>query len=148
MIMIFYDSVAPQLIPEGGPACLYYDGIYAAEPAAADRFKAVRWITVFGDYEHCGIADYETGNEVYSKPGAIEAFVRGRMEMGKRARVYCNRVSLAEVRQRLEGLDWLLWIATLDGDQLSPSYATNLWAVQYAGGVNATFDISVLYGAW
>jgi hypothetical protein len=147
MIMIFYDSTDPSMIPEGGPACLYYDGDYAAHAGAADRFKAVRWITVTGDYEHCGIADFEPGNPVYG-PGRLIDFVRGRMQMKKRARVYCNRVDLPDVRNLLEGLDWLLWIATLDGDQLSASYATNLWAVQYAGGVSAAYDTSVLYGAW
>jgi hypothetical protein len=146
--MEFYDAVEPASIPMHTAACLYYDGRYAAMPTEAGLFSQVRWITVLGDYQHCGIADYERGNPVFGAAGALEAWVSGRAAMGKRARVYCNRVTLPDVRARLAGLDWLLWIATLDGDQLARDWAPNLWAVQYAGGPTAAFDTSILYGEW
>jgi len=146
--MDFYDSTQPNLIPAGSHACLYYDGDYAANPAEAKRFAAVRWITVLGDYRNCGIADYEQGNAVYSEPGALRAYVEGRKNMGTRARVYCDRANLPKVRSALEGLNYLVWIGTLDGDKLSPGYTPGLWGVQFAGGPTAEYDTSVLYGVW
>jgi len=146
--MDFYDSTQPDLIPEGTYACLYYDGDYAATAEQAKRFAAVRWITILGDYANCGIADFEQGNPVFSQPGALRAFVQGRMNMGKRARVYSDLSNLPAVRSELDGLDYLVWLATLDGNQLSPNYTPGLWGVQYAGGPTAEYDTSILYGVW
>lgn len=146
--MDFYDSTQPDLIPAGTAACLYYDGLYAATREQAKRFKAVRWITVLGDYLSCGIADFEAGNEVYDKAGALREYVQGRRDHGWRARVYCNRANLAKVRADLEGLSYLVWIGTLDGNKLSPDWTAGLWAVQYAGGETASYDTSILYGVW
>jgi hypothetical protein len=148
MSSLFYDSVAPAKIPIGTSACLYYDGDYAATQDDASRFQRVRWITVEGDYEHCGIADYEAGNEVFSEEGELEVWVKGRIAMGKRARVYCDRDNLPEVRELLGDLDYLVWVSTLDGDPLTASWTEGLWAVQYRGGASAEFDTSVLYGEW
>jgi hypothetical protein len=147
-IMDFYDSVLPHLIPGTDHACLYYDGDFAAVPEDADRFAAVRWITVLGDFQHAGIADYERGNLVFSQSGMLRSWVTSRTALGKRARVYCDRANLPAVQAELEDLDWLLWLATLDGDKLSAGYAPNLWAVQYAGGPTAAYDTSILYGTW
>jgi len=146
--MDFYDSTRPELIPEGAHACLYYDGDYAATAEQAKRFSAVRWITVLGDYRNCGIADFEAGNEVYSKAGALRAFVEGRKSQRMRARVYTDLSNLPKVRADLEGLEYLVWLATLDGNKLSAGYTRGLWGVQFAGGPTAEYDTSVLYGAW
>jgi hypothetical protein len=146
--MNFYDSTRPELIPAGAHACLYFDGRYAATKQEAKRFAAVRWITVVGNYRDCGVADYEAGNAVYSKAGALRAWVQGRMNMHTRARVYCDRANLPKVRAHLEGLDYLVWLATLDGDKLSKNYTPGLWGVQFAGGETAPYDTSVLYGVW
>lgn len=146
--MDFYDSTQPAEIPEGAHACLYFDGDYAATATQAKRFVATRWITVLGNYRNCGIADFEQGNEVYSKPGALRAFVQGRKSMNVRARVYCNRSNLPTVRSELEGLEYLVWLSTLDGNKLSAGYTPGLWGVQYAGGLTAAYDTSVLYGVW
>lgn len=150
-IMDFYDSVNPEDIPGGAHACLYWDGHYAVSAGGAGwgkRFAAVRWITVLGNWRDCGIADYELGNEVFAVSGALRGWVAGRASIGKRARVYCDRSNLRAVQGELEGLDWLLWVATLDGDALSAGWAPNLWAVQYAGGPAAAYDTSLLYGEW
>jgi hypothetical protein len=147
-VMEFYDSTDPGKIPAHSRACLYYDGVYAATTIQAARFEAVRWITVYGNYSDCGIADYEEHNPVYDLPGALRGFVEGRLASGHRARVYCNRANLPKVRAQLEGLDYLVWLATLDGDKLSPGATPGLWAVQYAGGVDADYDTSILYGTW
>lgn len=148
--MDFYDSVIPANIPAGSHACLYHDGDFAAHPedAAVERLAAVRWITVIGDYDNCGIADYEKGNPVFSVNDALRAWVEGRHRNGHRARVYCDRANLPEVDELLEGLKWELWAATLDGDVLFADWAPNLWAVQYGGGVTAAYDTSILYGEW
>ncbi len=146
--MDFYDSTQPDLIPAGTHACLYYDGEFAAPPEQARRFAAVRWITVLGNYADCGIADFEAGNAVFSEPGALRSFVEGRHKMGVRARVYCDRANLPTVRSELDGLTYLVWIGTLDGDKLSANYTPGLWGVQYAGGMTADYDTSVLYGVW
>jgi len=145
----FYDSARWQKIPRGAVAALYYDGEFAAPTAAEDEFLTVRWITVLGDWRNAGIADFETGNEVYSKPGALLDFVRGRHSLGLRARVYCNRDTLPKVRQLLAGAEpYLVWIGTLDGNKLTPDWTPGLWAVQYEGGPDADWDLSVLYGTW
>jgi hypothetical protein len=144
----FYDSVAPQLIPARSSACLYYDGLYRASWEQSARFKLVRWITVLGDWHNCGIADYEPGNPVYERPGALRAWAVGRASIGKRARVYCDRDNLPRARQQLTDLDYLVWLATLDGDQLNENYTPGLWAVQFAGGPKSAYDVSVLYGEW
>lgn len=146
--MNFYDSTRPKLIPAGAHACLYFDGKYAATKQDAKRFAAVRWITVLGNHRDCGVADYEAGNEVYAKAGALRAWVKGRMNMHTRARVYCDRANLPKVREHLEGLEYLVWLATLDGEKLSRGYTPGLWGVQFAGGETAPYDTSVLYGVW
>jgi hypothetical protein len=150
-VMDFYDSTNPDAIPEGSSACLYWDGDFAAQPAAARRFKATRWITVLGGTEaaaFAGIADFEAGNEVYSKPELLHAWVAARQAAGHRARVYCDRADLAKVRATLGSLPYLVWLATLDGDKLNRAWTSGLWAVQYAGGPRAPYDTSVLYGEW
>jgi hypothetical protein len=146
----FYDSTEPALIPaDAGYAALYYDGDYgAAGREGASRFPHVRWITVIGDYENCGIADYEPGNPVYINDGALRAWVEGRNRMDARARVYCDRDVLPQARDLLTGLDYLVWVSTLDGNQLEPDWTEGLWAVQYNGGENADYDESVLYMPW
>jgi len=146
--MEFYDSTQPEKIPAGAHACLYTDGDYAATAEQAKRFAATRWITVLGDFRNAGIADYEAGNEVFSVPGTLRLWVAGRIGMGTRARVYCDRANLPKVRSELEGLDYLVWLATLDGDKLSKDWTPGLWGVQFAGGMTADFDTSVLYGEW
>ena len=85
---------------------------------------------------------------MYSKPGALRAFVEGRKSMNVRARVYCDLANLPTVRSDLEGLEYLVWLSTLDGNKLSPGYTPGLWGVQFAGGPTAAYDTSVLYGVW
>jgi hypothetical protein len=68
--------------------------------------------------------------------------------MGKRARVYSDRSNLPAVRSELHGLEYPVWLATLDGNKLSADYTPGLWGVQFAGGPTADYDTSVLYGTW
>jgi hypothetical protein len=202
----FYDSTQPGKIPAGAHACLYYDGLYKATAEQAERFPAVRWITVLGNAK-AGVADFEQGNAVYSRPGELRAWVTARAALVPRyhtyvtpdpatlaawaakwghplagteelnprlsrtavlpkgthitfpgppagaaadlqARVYCDLSNLPVVRKELEGLPYQVWLATLDGNKLHAGYTEDLWGVQYAGGVKADYDTSVLYGTW
>lgn len=144
----FYDAIKYWLIPDWSRAALYFDGMYACPQGEQSRLAAVRWITIGADYHHCGITDYEPGNPVYEVPGLLREFVAGRLAMRCRARVYTNRNDLPRAQAELEDLPHELWLATLDGDKLSPDFAPNLWAVQFEGGPNGSFDRSVLYGDW
>lgn len=148
--MDFYDGVTPGNLPAGAHACLYYDGDYRATAEQAERFAAVRWITVLGGAnaaKYTGVLDYEKGNPSFTG-NELRAWVAARKAMRCRARVYCDRANLAAVRSQLEGLEYLVWLSTLDGDKLSAGYTPGLWAVQYAGGMTAKLDTSVLYGTW
>lgn len=149
--MIFFDSTRPMLIPADSAAMLYFDGRYRVDPAGPvpRRFSAVRWITVLGNWQDCGAIDYEAGNHAYA-PGVLRAYVQGRASIGTRARVYHDRADTGRVLAELFGLEghYEHWLATLDGNKLTAGYLPNLWAVQYAGGVTAGYDTSILYGKW
>lgn len=142
--MDFFDSVNPALIPYGAAACIYWDGDFAAAPTATARFTRVRWITVLGDWRAASIADFEAGNEVFIRPGALVDFVEGRHAIGKRAIVYCDRDNLPLVRELLQtDKPYQVWIGTLDGNKLSADWTPDLWGVQYLGGQR--WDKSILY---
>jgi hypothetical protein len=156
----FYDSARWDLIPGHADALLYGDGLYKVTAGQARRFKAVRWITVFGD-PGCGAADYEQGNPVFGEPGALKRWVAGRKEMGCRARVYTDLSNLPAAYRAVGGSENVVWwIATLDGDRRTlaqtaelvkrsaPLDPKKIWALQYWGGMTAPYDKSVLYGAW
>jgi len=147
-----YDSTKPYLMPEKSNVMVYVDGRYAVNPAdpVLKRFAGVRWITVLGNYDDAGAADYEYGNHIYSQPGALRTWVQGRAARNMRARVYHNRSDTGKVLAELYGLEgrYENWVATLDGNKLSAGYLPHMWAVQYAGGVNAAYDTSILYGEW
>lgn len=145
---VFYDAIKYWLIPDAASAALYHDGIYACPKGEASRLGPVRWITIAADYHNCGIADFEPGNPVFDVSGMLREFVAGRLGMRKRARVYCDRNNMAAAAAELDGLPFEWWIATLDGDKLTPGFVAGLWAVQYAGGPNGNVDLSVLYGTW
>jgi hypothetical protein len=161
----FYDAVTPANIPAGAYACLYYDGLYKASPEQARRFKATRWITVEGGAAAAagaGCADFEAGNPVHDVSGRLTEWASERQAMKCRARVYCNRSDLPRALDAAGDLSCVsFWIATLDNKQWSaPELVADilalgvtlaedrLWAVQYAGGMTAKFDTSLLYGTW
>ena len=150
--MDFYDSTKPSLMPAGSHALVYLDGRFAVAPSdpALKRFAAFRWITVLGNWEGAGAVDYEAGNQVYSTPGALRTYVQGRASRQLRARVYHDRSDTSRVLAELFGLEgrYEHWVATLDGNKLSASFLPDMWGVQYAGGVSANYDTSILYGEW
>jgi hypothetical protein len=161
---VFYDSARWGLIPEKSRALLYMDGRYAATPADARRFSAVRWITVLGGTaaaRSAGAIDFEAGNEAFTGE-QLREFVIERQAMNCRARVYCDRANLAAAYARVHDLpNVCYWISTLDGKKWTaaelaanlPAYGVKLaepqlWAVQYEGGPTAAYDTSLLLGAW
>jgi hypothetical protein len=147
----FYDSTRPGLIPEGAHACLYYDGDYKATAEQAERFQAVRWITVEGGAAaaaHTGAIDFELGNPAFTG-SRLRDWAEARKAMNCRARVYTDLANLSKAMAQVTGLgNVVFWLATLDGDKLHAGWMPRLWGVQYAGGPTADYDQSVLYGAW
>ena len=160
----FFDSASQQFPAGAEYVALYGDGDFTAPPSVARRFPHVRRITVLGDYATCGCADYEAGNAVFSQPGMLRAWVQGRRRMNCLARVYVDRSNAEEALALVAGeanVRW--WISTLDNnarwtaDELAADLrdnwhadilAADLWGVQYAGGMTAAFDTSLLLGAW
>ena len=165
----FYDSATWQNIPRGAAALLYADGLYTAVPARAEverRFRAIRWITVFGGADaapYAGACDFETGNSSFDEPGRLRAWAEARHQMGARARVYSDRADAARAWHETGDLpNVIYWVATLDN---APWSAANLawelahrwnapipehriWANQNVGGMTAPWDRSALFGAW
>jgi hypothetical protein len=159
--MDFYDSTQPEKIPAGSHALLYYDGDYMADLAAAKRFAAVRWITVLGNFVNCGAADFEPGNAVFSKAGALRKFVIGRQEMGCLARVYTDLSNAAAAHAQVGDLPNVRWWVAAYGPKMTAAQVVaamkahgaavaeaDVWGLQYEGGVKADYDTSVLYGTW
>jgi len=112
----FYDAADIARIPEGvSHAALYHDGLYAVSGAQARRFPYRRWITITGD-GHSGIADFEPGNPIFERPGALRGWVADRhsLDLGTPI-VYSDRANIAEALRRTEGMRVLWWITTLDG---------------------------------
>jgi hypothetical protein len=165
-MITFYDAVTPGNIPAGAHACLYWDGLYKATAEEAARFAAVRWITVEGGAAaaaHAGAADAEQGNPVFD-PALLREWAVARKAMNARARVYTDRGDLPRNWDAVSDLGNVVWwISTLSLDNgrqwtaaelladvlaveqiaLEPS---SLWAVQYAGGMNAPVDTNILFG--
>ena len=163
----FYDAATWTNIPEGSVAAVAFDGKFAVPKADADaRFAKYRYITVLGNFTHCGIADFEAGDAVYSQAGALRGWALGRKSMGCLARVYCDRANLAKAMAEVDGVDnvrW--WISTLQLDNGKQWTAAELvadiaareelkldpgliWAVQFEGGMTAPVDKNLLLGAW
>lgn len=159
---IFYDSARYGLIPAGADAALYYDGRYAVTPEQAQRFGHVRWITIAGGAAaaaHAGAIDWEYGNLAFEGNQLLE-WAQARQAMNARARVYVDFANLPRAHSLVGSLPCVAWwLATLDGVgrtaeglavmaqqhgvTLDPS---RIWAQQYAGGMTAAFDISIVFG--
>jgi hypothetical protein len=166
MIQFADSTTVSDIPPTFTHAALYHDGKFAASRADAARFTHVRWITIGTDYEHCGIVDYEPTNPVYEERKLAE-YVRGRAEMGKIARVYCDRADVGRALADLAGcalpVPRLWWIATLDDERWTANLlAANIrqqfgsvigahliWANQYQKAKPGQhYDVSRLFKDW
>jgi hypothetical protein len=148
MTLHAYDSAHPEHIPAAAAAILpYADGRYRWPLEQVARFPDARrrYITVAGNAAIASVADVEAGDLA---PGEAPAFIRARRILFPRTRptIYCNRSTLPLVQEACAGLDYNVWLATLDGDK--PTAITGggrLVAVQFEGGPDAGYDVSVVY---
>ena len=142
-----YDGTRPELIPAHAEGIMYYaDGDFAWTKEDLARFPKARRraITVLNN-PHANIADVEKGNMVPSDcPGFLAAW-RHEHARGLPGTIYCSRDTLAEVQAVCHGLEYSVWLATLDGTiPTSIKGGGTLVAVQYEGGLTAEYDVSAL----
>ena len=142
----FYDSATSENVPTGVHAAIYVNGTFAWSRAEADRMAKVFRISVEQDASWARLArciDVESGD---ATPLDAVAFVHHRRSLGfDDATVYVNRSNLPTVASAMKSADLSpprYWVATLDGTM----DVAGAWAVQYQGGMNARFDVSILYG--
>jgi hypothetical protein len=163
---IFYDSARWGLIPSGADALLYIDGRYAPPASELKRFGRTRRITVLGGTNaaaHAGAIDFEEGNAAYEVHGRLRDWALARQAMNCRARVYSNRSDLPKAHALVGDLkNVVYWVATLDNKRWTAAEIladillaerlrldpAKIWAVQYAGGMTAKYDTSILLGTW
>jgi len=165
-VAIFYDSAGAKFPPGAQYVTLYADGRYEQPASAASKWPHVRWITVYGGAHagrYAGILDWEAGNAGYPGTANMVAWAEERKAMNCLARCYCNRSDLPRAHAaigHLPNVRW--WIATLDNVQRSEAAMIAnirartgivlppgvLWGQQFAGGMTAAWDTSILYGRW
>ena len=122
MTRIGGDSVNLASNPAGVDIAFYYvNGSLGvdtqADAQARHPGKLVLGIDVNGSAPSAAVRDWETGD----KGGSLEQWVidHNKASGVKDACVYCNRSTIAEVRQltgaQVLGTDYFLWVTTLDG---------------------------------
>lgn len=153
MTLIMRDSVSPLAIPLSGTqiAAGYDDGTFNDVHTLHNRFPHVPnvLIDVNGGLPRANVRDWETGD----KAGSLESWVGEHNQASgvKDAVVYCNRSTIAEVRELtgkfVLGEDYYLWVATLDGTVITPSQQPGLVACQDKGSqqVHANYDESIVW---
>lgn len=147
MTRIGGDSVNLASNPAGVDIAFFYvngnEGVQTqADAQARHPGKLVLGIDVNGSAPSAAVRDWETGD----KGGSLEQWVIGHNKASgvKDACVYCNRSTIAEVRQltgsQVLGTDYFLWVSTLDGTMYS---GPGVVACQVAtiGG----YDLSVIW---
>lgn len=146
MPLHFYDSAEPRNVPSGVHAAVYINGRFAWPESQVKRMARVFRITIEGGAQwakHARCIDIERGD---ATPESAMSFLEERTKHYGDATAYCDRSTRPEVEslcRRAGILDKVrFWIATLDGTQ----DVQGAWAVQYAGGIHAAVDLSVLHG--
>lgn len=147
-----YDATNPGNIPATAAGILpYADGQFRWSVPEVARFPKARrrYITVLGNAAVASIADVEKFDLT---PGAARGFVIGRRCLfpGTRPTIYCSRDTLPAVQESCHGLEFDVWLATLDGTvPASITGAGRLVGVQYEGGEDSPFDVTkVLVSDW
>lgn len=153
MTKIMRDSTEASVIPVDGTdiAAGYLDGSFQTWAALAVRFPNIPRVAVDvnGSAPGAQVRDWETGD----KAGSLEQWViqHNALSGVKDAVIYCNRSTIAEVRQltgsQILGVDYFLWIATLDGSVFGPSDLAGVIACQDKGSaqVGANYDESIVW---
>jgi hypothetical protein len=145
----FYDSANPANIPSGVHAAVCINGEFAWSARDINRMaKIFRYIAHDPGGNLAEWAPHARGVDI--EPGCIWPperamdFLIARHKSNGDATAYCDRSTLPTVRQlvREAKIEVYEWVSTLDGTQ----NVTGSWAVQYYGGVDTPFDISVLHG--
>lgn len=156
MTRVMRDSVTVAAIPVEGTdiAAGYEDGSFTNAAMLLARFPGVPkvLIDVNGSLPQADVRDWETGD----KAGSLEQWVidHNAFTGRKDAVVYCNRSTIPEVRQltgsQILGVDYWLWVATLDGTLFTPQMYPGVIACQDKGAsqTGANFDESVVFADW
>lgn len=140
----FYDAAEPRNVPSGVYAAVYVNGLYVWPTVEVARMGKIIRISVLPEAHWAQAAralDVETGA---AGIGNIVPFITERRRCGyDDATIYTDRSNLpaAKAAVAAAGLTCRFWVATLDGTQ-----DIDEWAVQYQGGDNAPYDLSVLRG--
>lgn len=140
--MIAYDSSKPKLIPASAAAIFpYSDGRFRWSHKLFPRAR-YRYITISSADPHADIADVEPG--CIWPPLAVRPWALERRSQGLDATVYTDRDNFPAVRAALAGVDWHLFLATLDGTILSSYDGMAVRACQYTDRSDA-YDESVVF---
>lgn len=142
----FYDSATPQNVPSGVYAAVYVNG-FAWPQSQIKRMERVIRISVQREAfwaKYARVLDIENGAAL---PQDFIPFAHARLAHGfNDPTAYVNRSNWDTVKQLVAdaGLEKFVhyWVATLDETQDIPG----AWAVQYQGGQNAPYDVSILHG--
>lgn len=115
------------------------------------RFQSIPKVAVDvnGSAPGAQVRDWETGD----KGGSLEDWVQRHNQLSgaRDAVVYCNRATIAEVRQltgsQVLGQDYYLWVATLDGTVFGPSQLAGVIACQNKGSdlTGGDYDESIVW---
>lgn len=148
-LLHFYDSANAANIPSGVHAAAYINGF---KWSAADmaRMSGIFRVSVEREASWAREArciDVETGA---AQPSDVIGFVKERRRLGfDDATAYVNRSNWPLVRDFVREAKIehpFYWVATLDGTMDVEQDGVKAWAVQYFGGDNTRFDLSVLHG--
>lgn len=149
MTILGYDAATFANIPSAADfAFLYADGDYRVTPEQiAERFPRGlrgRWISVLAEAD-ADIDDVERGAiRVQQLPARIKAWDAAHPD-GLAKVVYCNRSTLPMVQAACSGLQYRVWLATLDGSTAGEFYSgASIVACQYAT-VDQGYDVSAIY---
>jgi hypothetical protein len=156
MTRVMFDSVTPDAIPLTGARLVagYATGPFANLTALHARFPRLPVVSIDTDGSDpaADVRDWETGD----KSGSLQDWViaHNRAATRKTAVVYCNRSTIGEVRlvtgTQVLGVDYWLWIATLDGSVFGPAAYPGVIACQDLGATQTggNYDSSVVFADW
>lgn len=143
----FYDAANPRNVPSGVHAAAYVNG-FAWPEADLKRMSGIFLVSVLPGAEWADKArciDVESGA---AAPQNVVPFIQRRESHGWHDSIaYVNRSNWHVVKGFVDAALKAgkihvchYWVATLDGT----THVPGAWAVQYQGGMNAGFDLSVV----
>ena len=152
-MITMYDGVNSFLLPVGTKYAAYVNGRYANYPTVVKRFPNSRvfGIDVLGTaWEQASILDWENGD--VQNPAVLRTWAENRENFRPGTSViYCDRDSMETVEDILAGMNYRLWISTLDGTDLTGTITANgkiIVATQTHGGMDSPYDTSSTLDEW